>query len=81
MIFRHEMDFITQGYRVLESLSGHYLTEDWVSNLCFTYAFDVMQDQYLCASLSRTYPRYRKDLNTEPPTTRFRRILATAANH
>ena len=36
-----------QGYRLLESESGHYLTEDWISNVCLMYAYDFQQDQYL----------------------------------
>ena len=50
-----------QGYRLLESESGHYLTEDWISNVCLMYAYDFQQDQYLWTA--RAYPIFRKDLN------------------
>ena len=50
-----------QGYRLLESESGHYLTEDWISNVCLMYAYDFQQDQYLWTA--RAYPVFRKDLN------------------
>ena len=46
-----------QGYRLLESESGHYLTEDWISNVCLMYAYDFQQDQYLWTA--RAYPSGR----------------------
>ena len=52
---------VMQGYRLLESESGHFLCEDWISNVCFIYVYDMAQDQYLWTN--RAYPRFRKDLN------------------
>ena len=69
---------VMQGYRLLESESGHFLCEDWISNTCFMYVFDMIQDQYLWTN--RAYPRFRKDLNAtiEEGALRFHEEFGTS---
>ena len=49
---------VFQGYRLLESESGHWLTEDWAANHTFLYVYDISLDQFIWCN--RAYPMLRK---------------------